>query len=101
LTCRLASSTVPVEQVVPEVGKQVNKLPVTVYCKAITFALGYRQCAAIEQNPDKPSPWGALARSGRQVVRFRDVETNRFVAVAVDGEAKEYGGGKRWRHPQK
>jgi hypothetical protein len=24
-------------------------------------------------------------------VQFKNVETNRFVAVAVDGEAKEYG----------
>jgi hypothetical protein len=53
-----------------------------------------RQYAAIEQNPEKPSRWGDLARSGHQVVQFKNVETNRFVAVAVDGEAKEYGGGK-------
>jgi hypothetical protein len=26
-----------------------------------------------------------------QVVQFKDVETNKFVAVAVDGEVKEYG----------
>jgi hypothetical protein len=33
------------------------------------------------------------------VVQFKDVETNRFVAVAVDGEAKEYGAGRSryWR----
>jgi hypothetical protein len=53
-----------------------------------------RQYAAIEQNPGKPSRWGELARSGHQVVQFKDVQTNRFVAVAVDGEAKEYGAGK-------
>ena len=27
-------------------------------------------------------------------MQFKDVQTNRFVAVAVDGEVKEYGGGK-------
>jgi hypothetical protein len=54
-----------------------------------------RRYAAIEQNPGKPSQWGQLARSGHQVVQFKDVQTNRFVAVTVDGEAKEYGGGRR------
>ena len=53
-----------------------------------------REYAAIEQNLDKPSEWGRLARSGHQVVQIKDVQSNRFVAVAVDGEAKEYGGGK-------
>ena len=38
---------------------------------------------------------GQLARSGHDVVQFKDVQTNRFVAVAVDGEAKEYGGTSR------
>jgi hypothetical protein len=65
----------------------------------VTFTMGGRQYAAIEQNPGKPSRWGQLARSGHQVVQFKDVETNRFVAVAVDGEAKEYGGGKSRDQP--
>ena len=30
--------------------------------------MGGRQYAAIEQNPEKPSRWGGLARSGHQVV---------------------------------
>ncbi len=62
--------------------------------RTVTFTIGGRLLAAIEQNPDKPSRWGQLARSGHQVVQFRDLQTNRFVAVAVDGEAKVYGGGK-------
>jgi hypothetical protein len=62
--------------------------------KTVTFVMGGRQYAAIEQNPDKPSQWGQLARSGHQVVQFKDAESNRFVAVAVDGEVKEYGGGR-------
>lgn len=59
--------------------------------RALTFSLGGREYAAIEQNPDKPSRWGKLAREGHQVVQFKDVLTNRFVVVAVAGEAKEYG----------
>lgn len=61
--------------------------------KTITFAMGDRQYAAIEQNPEKPSRWGELARNGHAVVQFKDVQSNRFVAVAVDGEVKEYGAG--------
>ena len=59
--------------------------------RTVTFTLEGRQYTAIEQNPEKPSRWGQLAHSGHQVVQFKDVQTNRFVAVAVDGEAKEYG----------
>jgi len=46
---------------------------------------------AIEQNASKPSVWGKLARKGHQVVQFRDIASNKYVAVAVDGEVKEYG----------
>ena len=63
--------------------------------RTVTFTMEGRQYAAIEQNPHKPSRWGELARSGNQADQLKDVQSNRFVAVAVDGEAKEYGGGKR------
>jgi hypothetical protein len=86
-----------------EVEVEGKRLPVRRTIKqglrTVTFTMGGPQYAAIEQNPDKPSRWGQLARSGHQVVQFKDVETNRFVAVAVDGEAKEYGGGKRRDQP--
>jgi hypothetical protein len=59
--------------------------------KTVSFTMDGRKYTAIEQNPDKPSRWGQLARQGHQVVQFKDVERNRFVAVAVDGEVKEYG----------
>jgi hypothetical protein len=61
--------------------------------RTVTFTMGGLQYAAIEQNPEKPSRWGQLARSGHQVVQFKDVQANRFVAVAVDGKAREYGSG--------
>ncbi len=63
--------------------------------RTVAFTMKGRQYAAIEQNPEKPSRWGELARGGHQVVQFKHVGANRFVAVAVDGEAKEYGGGKK------
>ena len=81
-----------------EVEMEGRRLPVRRTSKqglrTVTFTMGGREYAAIEQNPEKPSRWGGLARSGHQVVQFKDVQTNRFVAVAVDGEAKEYGARK-------
>lgn len=60
----------------------------------MAFGKAGRQYAAVEQKPSKPSRWAQHARSGHQVVQFKDVQTNRFVIVAVDGQAKEYGDGK-------
>ena len=57
----------------------------------MSFQIGGREYEAIEQNHDKPSRWGRLARDGHQVVQFKDSETNRFVAVAVDGKVQVYG----------
>lgn len=54
------------------------------------FLMGSKQYQAIEQNPDKPSRWGKLAREGHRVVQFRDLITQKYVAVAVDGEVKDY-----------
>src|SRR5437868_7731304 len=56
----------------------------------VRFALDGREYDAIEQNPEKPSRWGQLARAGHEVVQFKDVQSNRFVAVSVDGKRKQY-----------
>ncbi len=58
------------------------------------FEMNGREYQAIEQNPEKPSAWGKLARQGHRVVQFRDVESNAYVAVAVDGQVKTYGGSR-------
>ncbi|HVO82508.1 MAG TPA: hypothetical protein VMT28_17395 [Terriglobales bacterium] len=55
------------------------------------FALNGREYQAIEQNRHKPSRWGELAREGHQVVQFRDIQTGKYVAVAVDGKVQQYG----------
>ena len=47
--------------------------------RTVTFTMEGRQYAAIEQNPGKPSRWGQLARSGHQVVQFKDVQANRLL----------------------
>jgi hypothetical protein len=59
--------------------------------KTLRFEMGGREYQAIEQNPEKPSRWGQLARDGHRVVQFRDVATGKYLAVAVDGEVTEYG----------
>jgi hypothetical protein len=58
--------------------------------RMVEFRLNGRVFEAIEQNPEKPSRWGKLAREKHQVVQFRDVEARRYVAVSVDGEVREY-----------
>jgi len=59
--------------------------------RTVRFVMGGGEYQAIEQNPEKPSRWGKLAREGHRVVQFRDLGTHKYVAVAVDGEIKEYG----------
>ena len=63
--------------------------------KAVSFEMDGKKYEAIEQNPEKPSRWGQLARDGHQVVQFKDAQANRFVAVAIDGQVKEYGSLRR------
>src|SRR5271166_4963754 len=65
------------------------------HLRTAAFTVEGHEYQAIEQNPEKPSRWGQLARSGRQVVQFKDAENNRFVAVVVDGEVTFYGAGKQ------
>jgi hypothetical protein len=64
--------------------------------RILAFAVNGHQYQAIEQNPEKPSRWGQLARDGHQVVQFKDVETNKFVAVSVDGKIRIYGATSSW-----
>ena len=65
------------------------------HLKTVAFIVDGHEYQAIEQNAEKQSRWGQLARSGHQVVQFKDVETNKFVAVVVDGEVTFYGASKK------
>ncbi|MFY9741135.1 MAG: hypothetical protein WAK21_03980 [Candidatus Sulfotelmatobacter sp.] len=58
--------------------------------RMVQFRLNGRMLEAIEQNPEKPSCWGELAREKHQVVQFMDAETHKYVAVSVDGKIREY-----------
>jgi len=59
--------------------------------RTVRFPVGGEEYQAIEQNPEKPSRWGQLARQGHQVVQFRDLQTQKYVAAVVDGEVHAYG----------
>jgi hypothetical protein len=67
----------------------------TQHLKTAAFTVKGHEYQAIEQNPHKPSRWGQLARSGHQVVQFKDTERNKFVAVSVDGKVTFYGSAKK------
>jgi len=40
------------------------------HLRTAAFTVGGHEYQAIEQNPEKPSRWGQLARSGHKVVQF-------------------------------
>ena len=55
------------------------------------FVIDGVEYQAIEQNPEKPSRWGQLAREGHRVVQVRDLLSGKYVAAVVDGKVTEYG----------
>ena len=59
--------------------------------RMVRFEMGGVEYQGIEQNPEKPSRWGKLAREGHRVVQFRDLSSGKYVAAAVDGKVMEYG----------
>jgi len=59
--------------------------------RTVRFLMSGKEYQAIEQNPEKPSRWGQMAREGKSVVQFRDLESRKYVAVVVDGKVTEYG----------
>jgi hypothetical protein len=82
----MSQPTVEVQgQSIPVKRSSSNRL------RMVSFELDGRKYDAIEQNPEKPSRWGQLARKGHKIVQFRDVATNKYIAVAVDGDVKVYG----------
>ena len=61
--------------------------------RMVQFKMSGHAFEAIEQNPTKPSRWGQLAREKHQVVQFRTMDPQKYVAVVVDGKITEYGRG--------
>lgn len=58
--------------------------------RMVEFEMNGKPLEAIEQNPEKSSRWGQLARERHEVVQFVDAHTHKYVAVSVDGKVKEY-----------
>jgi hypothetical protein len=58
--------------------------------RTVRFVIGSNEYQAIEQNAEKPSRWGKLAREGHRVVQVRDLASGKYVAVVVDGKVTEY-----------
>ncbi len=58
--------------------------------RTVRFLLDGREYQAIEQNPEKPSQWGRLAREGHRVVQIRDLEREKYAGVVVDDKVREY-----------
>jgi hypothetical protein len=59
--------------------------------RTVRFVMDGKEYQGIEQNPEKPSRWGKLAREGRRVVQFRDIESGKYVGVVIDQKVMEYG----------
>lgn len=58
--------------------------------RTLRFEMDGKTYQAIEQNAEKPSRWGKLAREGHRVVQIRDVASGKYVAAVVDGKVTEY-----------
>lgn len=58
--------------------------------RTVRFVMGGNEYQAIEQNAEKPSRWGQLAREGHRVVQLRDLTSAKYVAAVVDGKVTEY-----------
>lgn len=62
----------------------------TNHFRTVKFTMHGAEYQAIEQNPEKPSRWAQLARSGKKVVQFRDFTSGNYIAVSVEGKITEY-----------
>lgn len=56
--------------------------------RTVYFQYGSLSIMGIEQNPEKPSRWGTLARSGARIMQFS--HHGRYVANVCDGSLTRY-----------
>lgn len=54
-----------------------------------TVNINGQRLIAIQQNPNKNSAWGALARQGKSVIQYKDTN-NKYIGVSVDGVFTKY-----------
>ena len=58
--------------------------------RQVDFVFDGNEIRGLEQNPETPSRWAQLARSGKKVMQF--LSEGRYVANVVDGKVTFYGG---------
>jgi hypothetical protein len=63
----------------------------------LTFAYRDQAIEGIEQNPDKPSRWGQLARAGQRIMQFRC--RGRYFANVCEGKVMRYPAWKALQLP--
>ena len=56
--------------------------------RTVSFRVGDRLIEGIEQNPEKDSRWGKLAREGQKVMQFSC--NHRYFGVVADGKLTRY-----------
>ncbi|MGI0068092.1 MAG: hypothetical protein ACREB9_06720 [Thermoplasmata archaeon] len=56
--------------------------------KTVSFRFGDETIDGIEQNPEKPSRWGALAREGKRIMQFSS--HHRYFANVCEGALTRY-----------
>src|ERR1700736_4058277 len=59
--------------------------------RTVRFVAGGEEYQAIEQNAEKPSRWGQLARQGHRVGQVRALQRQKDGAAAGEGEVHAYG----------
>jgi len=59
--------------------------------RSVRFLMNGRTIVAIEQNRNKPSRWGELAKKVTKVVQFSRLGDQEVSCCGVDGEVTEYG----------
>lgn len=73
---------------------QVGEKPVRVTrtrgqgLRVVAFDVGGHSIEGIEQNPEKPSRWGKLAREGKRIMQFSS--KHRYFANVCDGVLTRY-----------
>lgn len=71
-------------------GKGVQRTIVNNLARKVFVDRQGRKIVAIQQNPNTASSWAKMAKSGHKIVQFKDVETDKYIAVSIDGRIREY-----------
>lgn len=56
--------------------------------RVVSFTFGEHKIDGVEQNPEKPSRWGQLAREGKRILQFSS--RSRYFANVCEGALTRY-----------